>query len=31
VPHEKVKLPKRHVKKNGGRPQYPLRSVPEVS
>jgi polyphosphate kinase 2 len=29
VPHEKVKLPKRHVKKGGGQPEYPLRFIPE--
>jgi polyphosphate kinase 2 len=31
VPHDKVKLPKRHVKTGDDKPQYPLRFIPEVS
>jgi polyphosphate kinase 2 (PPK2 family) len=30
VSQDKVKLPKRHVKKTGDRPQYPLRFIPEA-
>lgn len=29
VPHDRVKLPKRHVKESGGRSEYPLRFIPE--
>jgi polyphosphate kinase 2 len=30
VSQEKVKLPKRHIKKNDDRPEYPLRFIPEA-
>lgn len=29
VPYDKVRLPKRHVKKNDSRPEYPLGVIPE--